>query len=53
MIIALFLPMSRNMLHFCFVFQATLSIGGGSNTNYAHQYRQTAITAMQAVMAVY
>lgn len=54
MILALFFPMSRKMLHFRCVFSSnSVYRGGGSNTNYAHRYRQTAMTAMQAVMAVY
>lgn len=53
MILTLFFRCQERCCIFVAFFQATLSIGGGSNTNYAHQYRQTAMTAMQAVMAVY
>lgn len=52
MILTLFFRCQERCCIFVAFFQATLSIGG-ANTNYAHQYRQTAMTAMQAVMAVY
>lgn len=51
MILTLFSDVKKDVAFSLRFFQATLSIGG--LTNYAHRYRQTAMTAMQAVMAVY